>query len=110
MTSEQTLNPLPKRWDVKPLMPDYVSQALHDFPPFLRQLLFNRGYTEAVAAEAYISGSVNFPTDPFLIKDMAQAVDRLQNAIVNHEQITIYGDYDADGVTSTACWWSSSLL
>jgi single-stranded-DNA-specific exonuclease len=102
MTSDQNLNPLAKRWDIKPLVPDRISKDLSAFPPFLRQLLFARGYHDPESAAAYVSGAVNFSTDPFLIKDMPEAVERLQTAITEGQKITIYGDYDADGVTSTA--------
>jgi single-stranded-DNA-specific exonuclease len=102
MTSEIDLTPLPKRWHIFPQVPDYVSQALHDFSPFMRQLLFNRGYEDAESAAAFVAGTVNAPIDPFLLKSMPQAVERLHSAILNQEKVVIYGDYDADGVTSTA--------
>ena len=53
----------------------------------------------------FISDDIEF-TDPFLIKDMQIAVERINQAIDNFEKICIYGDYDADGVTSTAVLYS----
>jgi single-stranded-DNA-specific exonuclease len=43
--------------------------------------------------------------DPFLMKDMDKAVERLVEAIYNHEKIVVYGDYDVDGTTSVALFY-----
>ena len=102
MTSEFDTRPLPKRWDVHFKIPDHVSNELHDFSPLMRQLLFNRGFENADAAAAFLTHRVDFPTDPFQLKDMPQAVARLHEAVTKSERIAVYGDYDADGVTSTA--------
>ena len=53
----------------------------------------------------FISQSYSFE-DPFLIKDMEKAVDRVKTAVEDYEKICVYGDYDADGVTSTALLYS----
>jgi single-stranded-DNA-specific exonuclease len=98
--SEQPI--LNRRWRVQPKIPHDIDLALREFPPFMRQLLYNRGFTDTETAVSFIAGEVNFPTDPFLLKDMHIAVGRLHTAIVNGERIAIYGDYDADGVTATA--------
>jgi single-stranded-DNA-specific exonuclease len=102
MTSPANHRPLPKRWHIHHPIPNDIFRALSDFSPLMRQLLYNRGYMDADSAAAFIAGSVNFPTDPYLLKDMEAAVSRLQIAITAEEKITVYGDYDADGVTSTA--------
>jgi single-stranded-DNA-specific exonuclease len=68
----------------------------------MRQLLYNRGFEDGESAAKFIAGEVGFSTDPFLLKGMAEAVERLHQAVVDGETIVIYGDYDADGVTSTA--------
>jgi single-stranded-DNA-specific exonuclease len=94
--------PLPKRWRIQLPIPTDISRELSDFSPLLRQLLYNRGFENAESAAAFIEGTVNFPTDPILLKDMQTAVDRLHTAITNEEKIAVYGDYDTDGVTSTA--------
>ncbi len=93
---------IPKHWDVAPPIPDYVNQELREFSPFMRQLLFNRGLTSAQAARAFIEGKSPYDTNPLLIKDMQKAVDILHSALENQAKIAIYGDYDADGVTSSA--------
>ncbi len=69
--------------------------------PFLRQLLFNRGITTAETARAYLRG-IPTDTNPFALKDMDKAVEIIHNAIESNQNIAIYGDYDTDGVTSSA--------
>jgi len=102
MTQTQLDHPLPKRWRVHHPIPADISKSLHEFSPLMRQLLYNRGYQDAEIAAAFLSGNVNFSTDPFLLSGMDQAVSRLNSAISGGERIVVYGDYDADGVTSTA--------
>lgn len=68
--------------------------------PLLAYVLTARGITEQQDLKSYFSSSGEL-SDPFAIKDMDKAVDRIQSAVENGEQICIYGDYDADGVTST---------
>ncbi|MGX4763373.1 single-stranded-DNA-specific exonuclease RecJ [Holzapfeliella sp. JNUCC 72] len=65
-------------------------------------LLENRGLTSKEAIEDWINPSEESIHDPFLFTDMQKAVDRIHQAIDAQEQITVYGDYDADGITSTA--------
>ena len=102
MSSEQKFRPLPKRWRIQPTIPDDVSDKLHGFHPLMRQLLYNRGIEIPESAEAFLLGTVRFPTDPFLLKGMDLAVDKIFEAVTGGQNIAIYGDYDADGVTSTA--------
>ena len=70
--------------------------------PVTSQVLINRGLTEADEARSFLFPSLKDLHNPFLLKDMAPAVDRTIGAIQKGEQITVYGDYDADGITSTA--------
>ena len=102
MTLEINHNPLPKRWHVLPDFPDHINESLSNYNAFMRQLLYNRGITDNDSAAHFIEGTVDHPTDPFLIKDMAAAVERLHQGISDRESIVIYGDYDADGVTASA--------
>ncbi len=91
-----------KRWIVPPLITPEADSALSAFPPVLRQILFNRGYSTDADARAYLNAKLDFNSDPFQMNGMRVAVDRIQTAIKNHEPIAIYGDYDVDGVTATA--------
>jgi single-stranded-DNA-specific exonuclease len=102
MTAAPDLTPVPKRWHVQPRIPQDVDLALNGFSAFMRQLLYNRGFMDPDTAASFVAGEVNFPTDPFLLKDMAAGVARLHTGVVNGERIAVYGDYDADGVTATA--------
>jgi len=76
-----------------------------DFPAYsgiILQLLFDRGLdTEEKIEEFFKPDFTQDIHDPFLFKDMKIAVERINQAIKNQEKILIYGDYDADGVTST---------
>lgn len=68
----------------------------------LARTLINRGIDDIEAAERFINASIDDLYNPFLLKDMDKAVDRILSAIEENEKICIYGDYDVDGVTSTA--------
>lgn len=94
--------PVTKRWDVAEPIPPEIDQELTDFPPLLRQLLYNRGVRDAESAQAFVEANSPGATDPFLIRDMTEAVELLHGALTNGTPIAIYGDYDVDGVTSTA--------
>lgn len=91
-----------KRWLIPPILTSQADSALNKFPPILRQILSNRGYATDAEARAFLKAEPDFDTDPFQLTGMANAVDRIQYAIEYHEPIAIYGDYDVDGVTSTA--------
>ncbi|HNS03865.1 MAG TPA: single-stranded-DNA-specific exonuclease RecJ [Anaerolineae bacterium] len=91
----------PKEWIVYPQAPDSHFARLSHVAPLLVQLLWNRGITEPAAVEAFLSGETR-PDDPFRIKGMNEAVTRIRRAIRQGERMVVYGDFDADGVTSTA--------
>lgn len=91
-----------KRWNIPPLITPEADTALSKFPPILRQILFNRGYSTDEEARAYLNAKPSTDTTPFQMTGMRKAVDRIHAAIQNHEAIAIYGDYDVDGVTATA--------
>ncbi|RRK11208.1 single-stranded-DNA-specific exonuclease RecJ [Lactiplantibacillus garii] len=73
-----------------------------DCSPLVAKLLINRGMTTAAAAQKFLNAAQQPLLDPLTMHDMEKAVDRIQDAIVAGDQITVYGDYDADGLTSTA--------
>ena len=70
------------------------------------RILAGRGLRTAAEARAYIRPSLESLHDPFLMRDMGAAVDRLCTAIDNHERIMVYGDYDVDGTTAVALMYS----
>ncbi|WP_394186654.1 single-stranded-DNA-specific exonuclease RecJ [Metabacillus halosaccharovorans] len=69
--------------------------------PLVASLLVNRGINSVEAAQEFLDTDSQTFHDPFLLKDMDKAVQRIQEAIHNNEHILVYGDYDADGVSST---------
>lgn len=96
---------LNKRWVINERIPPEIDQLLagNGYPPFFRQILFARGITDLNSAYEYLEGIVEVGKDnPFLLKGMREAVDRLTWAIRKRERIAVYGDYDVDGVTATA--------
>ena len=77
-----------------------------DISPLAGRILAGRGLRTAAQARSYIRPSLDSLHDPFLMKDMGAAVDRLEQAIANHERIMVYGDYDVDGTTAVALMYS----
>lgn len=68
--------------------------------PLICQILSNRGFKSAEEVEKFLNPSLADLYDPFMMKDMEKAVDRLIRALREREKIVIYGDYDVDGITS----------
>ena len=68
----------------------------------IAQVLINRGIEDGLAVREFLYGGVDNLGNPYLLKDMEQAVGRIAQAIEVKEKITIYGDYDVDGITATA--------
>ena len=77
-----------------------------EISPIAGRILAGRGIRTAAQARAYIRPSLDSLHDPFLMKDMGAAVDRLCRAIDEHERIMVYGDYDVDGTTAVALMYS----
>lgn len=70
------------------------------------RLLTSRGIQTAAEARAYIRPSLEQLHDPFLMRDMAQAVERITQALARRERILVYGDYDVDGTTAVALMYT----
>lgn len=75
-------------------------------PTIIANLLVNRGVDTFEKAKTYFRPQLNQLHDPFLMEDMAVAVDRINLALKNNEKILVYGDYDVDGTTSVALVYS----
>ena len=68
--------------------------------PIVARLLYNRGYCDSRSADTFLRMKNEMLRDPFAMKDMEKAITRIERAIDYGEKITVYGDYDVDGVTS----------
>jgi len=95
-----------KRWEVKSIrspVPPAIVSRLRGLcsSPVMAQILYNRGLTDPDLARAFLRGETPL-SDPFLLKEMPEAVARIREALRRGEPIAIYGDFDADGVTATA--------
>jgi single-stranded-DNA-specific exonuclease len=92
------------RWSLAPPQPLLAGQlaAQLKIPPLLAQCLLNRGFSEPSAIEKFLQPRLKNLADPFLLPNMAVAVERLLRAREQNELLIIFGDYDVDGVTSTA--------
>jgi single-stranded-DNA-specific exonuclease len=85
----------------QPLLAEKLAAELDVFP-LLAQCLINRGFSEIPAIENFLSPRLKNLADPFLLPNMSVAVERLLRARAQNEPLVIFGDYDVDGVTSTA--------
>ena len=91
-------------WNIKKSAPD-IQKAFSSglsISNITAQLLSNRGIDSIKEAGEFMACSLSSCHDPFLLKDMDKAVNRIKKAISNKEKILIYGDYDVDGMTSVA--------
>ena len=93
-----------KKWTLKykGKIKEYDLGKKMKISPEIGQILKNRGIENEEDAEIFINPSLKYLRDPFLMKDMKKAVDRIKYAIENNQNIWIYGDYDVDGVSSTS--------
>lgn len=95
---------MPQRWSLKPAAPEVVEAlaASCSIGTLLAHCLVVRGVTTPDEARAVLQAPLEAVHDPFLIRDMDRAVERLRRAIAGGERIAVYGDYDVDGITATA--------
>lgn len=90
-------------WQIFPKIPDDFKNQFPEINPIILQLLWNRGLRNQKEIDEFLLPDYSQDLhDPFLFKAMNGAVERIKKAIDNGEKITIYGDYDADGVCATA--------
>ncbi|MEE9286264.1 MAG: single-stranded-DNA-specific exonuclease RecJ [Dehalococcoidia bacterium] len=93
----------PRRiWDVLPAAPRDAGRALGRYPPIMAQLLYNRGIRSAADAEAFLHPKPPAPDEEIPLPNAQAAVSRLAEAVRSGETMAVYGDFDADGVTSSA--------
>lgn len=91
-----------KIWQVEAPIPPQVDHELAKFPEIVRQILYNRNITNQTQALSYFQAEQPGHAGEAALMGLAEAVDRISQAINRQESIVIYGDYDVDGVTATA--------
>ncbi len=92
------------RWNIQTTDQSAVNKLAEEagISRLLAHCLMLRGILSAEEVKAFLSGTDDPYEDPFTMRDMQQAVDRIRSAITRRERIRVYGDYDADGVSSTS--------
>ncbi|NNU75711.1 single-stranded-DNA-specific exonuclease RecJ [Clostridium estertheticum] len=91
-----------KKWLLRNTSKDVISLSNKSgVSPVVAKILINRGFDNEIDIRKFMRASIDDLYDPFLMKDMEKAIDIIKLAIENKEKIVVYGDYDADGVTST---------
>lgn len=92
-----------KKWKLAEPIPDNFTDQFPDINPIVLQLLYNRGIVTQEAIDEFFNADfIADICDPYVLIDMERAVKRIFRAVDNNEEVLIYGDYDADGVTSSA--------
>ena len=93
-----------KKWEIKKENTDKVKEISEKYKltKIVATILLNRNIIEEEAIRKFLTPTRNDFYNPFLITDMEKAVNRIISAIEQKENVTIYGDYDVDGITSTA--------
>lgn len=92
------------RWEFREVDPERVRQLQREaqVPSLIARILDARGLWGLENVTEFLSPALANIHDPFLLKDMEAAVDRIRQAMERQEKICVYGDYDVDGITSTA--------
>lgn len=93
-----------RSWQLLEAPEDIVENTAHrmGIDPLLARCLAHRGLAAPEEIDAFLKPECYEPHSPFLMPDLERAVDRIGRAIASRERICIYGDYDADGVSSIA--------
>lgn len=91
-----------KKWQIYDTDEDKLNELVtkYDINELLATILVNRDIVDEQKLEIFLNPTRNNFHDPFLMPDMEKAVERIIKAINNKEKVIIYGDYDADGITS----------
>lgn len=101
-----------RKWILKEAAdPEVVSRLTAELgiDPVLSELLVQRGVTTFEQAREFFRPSLDSLHDPFLMKDMDKAVERIETALAKRQKILVYGDYDVDGTTAVALVYSFLL-
>jgi len=93
--------PKPKRWQIAPRVASSIIARFSNLHPLIVQILYNRGITTPEQAAAFLTPDALIG-NPFQMRGVNEAVERVRRAIRAGEAIAVYGDFDTDGVTATA--------
>jgi single-stranded-DNA-specific exonuclease len=100
------LSALGRRWIEAPSVPESAelgrALGLH---PQVASLLWQRGHRDVAQVRAFLDPRLQSLSDPFLLTDLRRAAERILHAVAARERIVIFGDYDVDGITSSALLW-----
>ena len=104
-------NSADKTWVISPADPraDQLAKSLK-VSPLLAQLLINRGVTDPQSGSAFLRPKLTDLISPQLIPGVRDAAQRIKQAVTQKQKITIYGDYDVDGITGVAILWQILTL
>ena len=91
-----------KKWKINDTQTDIAEKIANEFniSRLVANIIANKGLKDKKEIEIFLNPTRKDFYDPFLMPDMEKAVERIVKAINNKEKITIYGDYDVDGITS----------
>ena len=104
--SNSSLSALGKRWIHATATPESLELARRlNLHPQVASLLWQRGHRSAQHVRAFLEPKLQSLGDPFLLTDLRRAAERIMAAIAARERIVIFGDYDVDGITSSALLW-----
>jgi single-stranded-DNA-specific exonuclease len=97
-----------KKWLIKSTSKDIISLAQKSgVSTVVAKILINRGFDNEIDMKKFMRASTDDLYDPFLMKDMEKAIELIGLSMQNKEKIVVYGDYDADGVTSTVIMYKA---
>ncbi len=104
-------NSADKTWVISPADPraDQLAKSLK-VSPLLAQLLINRGVTDPQSGSAFLRPKLTDLISPELLPGVRDAAKRIQLAVTQKQKITLYGDYDVDGITGVAILWQILTL
>ncbi len=91
-----------KVWKIKEGASGEFFEKFSEFPAPIIQLLYNRGIKDKESASYFLNPKKENLRDPLLMMNMEKSVERIVSAIKSNEKVAIYGDYDADGISSSA--------
>src|SRR5512141_1055650 len=95
-----------KEWAIAPAHKQATELAASlKVSPLFAQVLLNRGFNTQGDCASFINPKLTDLIEPIQMPGIIAAVERIKKAIRNKEKITIYGDYDVDGITATAILW-----